>query len=247
MNKTQEKTLSVIIPAFNEEGNIRHSIESVLIAVNNLVADFEIIVINDGSRDETEKIALVKSQANSSIRVVSNDSNKGFGFSFARGVSLARMNYVTVFPGDNDMSHQSLEQLIDAMGSADIVTSHVINMQKRSILRRALSRGFVMMMNFLFGLHLDYYNGAFVARTELVRSIPIKSMGLTALAECLVRLIKAGYSYKSIPFEHTGRKSEKSKALRLKSFFAVLQLVFILWKDIHFLKPTVQQKPVCSI
>ena len=75
----------------------------------------------------------------------------------------------------------------------------------------------------------------------------IVAKGLTALAECLVRLIKSGHSYRSIPFEHAGRKSEKSKALRLKSFVAVLQLIVVLWKDIYFTGRTVQQKAVCSI
>ena len=100
-------------------------------------------------------------------------------------------------------------------------------------------------MNSLFGLHLKYYNGAFIARTQLLQSIPIKSQGLAALAECLVRLIKSGYSYKAIYFEHTGRKNEHSKAFKVKSIVAVATTIGILIKDIHFSGP-LTQKNVCS-
>ena len=247
MNINQEQSVSVIIPAFNEEGNIREAIDGVVGVLAGLTQEYEIIVVDDGSIDGTYHLAVEKSRSNPRIHVVRNDCNQGFGFSFARGVSLARMNYVTVFPGDNDVDPELLGRLLEKMDVADIVTSHPINRAKRSILRRALSQGFVHLMNFLFGLHLKYYNGAFVTHTALIRCVPIKSQGLTALAECLVRLIKAGYSYSSIPFEHVGRQREKSKALHFKSIIAVTTPIFVLWKDIHFSVGLIPEKPVCSI
>jgi len=50
-------------------------------------------------------------------------------------------------------------------------------------------------MNIIFGLKLKYYNGAFICRRDLLQSIPIKSTGLAALAECIVRLLRAGKSF----------------------------------------------------
>ena len=247
MNSSTEKSLSVIVPAFNEEGNIQNAIDSVLTAIKDLVDDYEIIVVNDGSSDNTEQLALAKRQGDERIRVISNASNQGFGFSFARGVSLAGMNFLTVFPGDNDMAGESLRRLIENLGRADIVTSHPVSSHRRPFLRRFLSKSFIALMNILFGLNLKYYNGAFVARTSLIRLIPIKSTGLTALAECLIRLIKAGHSYTSIPFEHVGRKAEKSKALYFKSVVAVAVLIIVLWKDLCWSSRLVHQKPVCSI
>jgi hypothetical protein len=79
-----------------------------------------------------------------------------------------------------------------------------------------------------------------------LQEIPIKSQGLAALAECLVRLIKAGYSYKAIYFEHTGRKSEHSKAFNLKSVKAVATTIGILIQDIHVRGCAPQKKNVCS-
>jgi hypothetical protein len=89
-------------------------------------------------------------------------------------------------------------------------------------------------MNLLFGLKLKYYNGAFICRTSLLKATPIKSTGLAALAECIVRLLKQGVSWRAIYFEHVGRQHEKSKAFNLKSIKAVLKTIWILWRDIYF-------------
>ena len=227
-------SVSIIIPAYNEEGNIEGALQSVTDALKGVIDDYEIIIIDDGSRDQTAAIAKAQSQKNPRVKVVSNEKNEGYGYSFRRGVGLAVKTYVTVFPGDNDMSSDSLRNLIQARTLADCVSTHPVKGHRRSLFRRTLSRTFVCMMNILFGLNLKYYNGAFICKTALLQATPIKSNGLAVLAESLIRLIKAGCSFQSIPFEHTGRKSDKSKAFSRKSIAAVLATVLILIQDIYF-------------
>ncbi len=101
-------------------------------------------------------------------------------------------------------------------------------------MRRILSYAFVMGMNVIFCLNLKYYNGAFICRRELLQSIPIKSTGLAALAECIVRLLKAGHSWRAIYFEHAGRRHHKSKALNFRSFKTVGHTLIVLVKDIYW-------------
>jgi glycosyltransferase involved in cell wall biosynthesis len=244
MNR-RARSVTVIIPAYNEEGNIAAAIDSVVNAVAPLTGDYQIIVVDDGSADATRERALGRATSNSRITVVTNEGNRGFGYSYARGVKLAEKEYVTVFPGDNDMAGESLTKLIREAGATDLVISYMAKTNKRSLFRRAVSKTFVLLMNALFGLRLEYYNGAFICRAQILQGIPIKSQGLAALAECLVRLIKSGYSYKTIYFEHTGRKNEQSKAFNFKSILAVAKTIGILVKDIHLSGP-VAQKNVCS-
>lgn len=245
MNKKHERSLSIVIPAFNEEGNIQAAIESVIASVGPLVDAYQVIVIDDGSRDKTREVALEKAKSNPSVMVLSNDGNNGFGFSFKRGVNLAEMEYVTVFPGDNDMAGASLAKLVNEIGDTDLVISYMSKVNKRSLFRRIVSRTFIFVMNTLFGLKLEYYNGAFICRTQVLKTIPMKSVGLATLAECLVRMIKSGYSYKTIYFDHVGRKTEKSKAFKLKNVAAVVNTVGILIKDIYFSAP-LSEKKICS-
>lgn len=240
-----KRSVSVVIPAFNEEGNIQAAIDSVVAAVNPLVDLYQIIVIDDGSRDQTRAFALEKAKTNSRVLVLSNEGNKGFGYSFSRGVKLAEMEYVTVFPGDNDMAGESLAKLVSEIGDTDLVISYMSKTNKRSLFRRVVSKLFVFIMNTLFGLKLKYYNGAFICRTQVLKAVPLKSVGLATLAECLVRMITQGYSYKAIYFEHVGRKSNRSKAFNLKSILAVAETIGILIKDIYFTSPQPQKK-LCS-
>lgn len=230
----KSNSVTIIIPAFREEANIEAAIDNAVAAVEKHTLHYEIIVIDDGSPDNTGEFARLKAQQNAKIRVAVNASNQGFGYSFARGVKMATMDYVTVFPGDNDMSAVSLQELIACRGAADLVITYMRKTKNRSLLRRALSQMFVLLMNAVFMLRLKYYNGAFICRRELLQSIPIKSTGLAALAECVVRLLKAGKTFKPIYFDHVGRKHDQSKALTWKSFKAVFLTMINLIRDIYW-------------
>lgn len=229
-------SVSIIMPAYREEANIEAAIDNAVITAQILGLDYEIIVIDDGSPDQTGEFARLKSQANDRIRVATNARNEGFGYSFNRGVKMAAKDYVTVFPGDNDMSPDSLKDLIQAAGSADLVISYMQKTNRRSWFRRVVSKTFVLVMNILFGLRLKYYNGAFICKRALLLSIPIKSTGLAALAECLVRLLKKGVGYRTIYFEHAGRRHERSKAFTLKSIKAISKTIGILLYDVYWSK-----------
>lgn len=229
-------SVTIVIPAFREESNIEAAIDNALQVAQSVTQDYEIIVIDDGSLDKTGDFARLKAQIDPNIRVAANAVNQGFGYSFARGVKMASKEFITVFPGDNDMSALSLKDLLEARGSADLVISYMQKTNKRSLFRRTVSKVFVIMMNLLFGLKLKYYNGSFICRTSLLKAIPIKSTGLAALAECAVRLLKQGVTWRVIYFEHVGRRYGKSKAFNLKSINAVLKTIWILWRDIYFPK-----------
>ena len=228
-----DNSVTIVIPAFREEGNIEAAIDNACLIAQKVTQDYEIIVVDDGSPDKTGDFARLKAQVDPHIRVAVNARNEGFGYSFARGVKMATKEFITVFPGDNDMSADSLKDLLDARGSADLIISYMQKTRKRSLFRRGVSMAFVIIMNFLFGLKLEYYNGAFICRTARLKAIPIKSTGLAALAECIVRLLRQGASYRIIFFEHVGRRHERSKAFNLKSINAVLKTIWILWRDIY--------------
>jgi glycosyltransferase involved in cell wall biosynthesis len=233
-NDVPASGVTIVIPAFREENNIEAAIDNALQVARKVTPDYEIIVVDDGSPDKTGDFARLKAQTDPHIRVAVNAANEGFGYSFARGVKMASKEFITVFPGDNDMAASSLKDLLEARGSADLVISYMQKTNKRSLFRRFVSKIFVIVMNTLFGLKLKYYNGAFICKTSRLKAIPIKSTGLAALAECIVRLLKQGVTWRAIYFEHIGRRHEKSKAFNLKSINAVLKTIWILWRDIYF-------------
>ncbi|MBM4125485.1 MAG: glycosyltransferase family 2 protein, partial [Nitrospira sp.] len=147
-------TLSVIIPALNEEGNLSAAVETVLGAIGDRFADYELLIFDDGSTDRTGAIADQLAARNSHTRVIHNPRNMGFGYNYNRGVELARMEYVTMFPGDNEIPGEAIRTILSAVGSADIVVPYISTPAVRGWSRRVISACFVGVLNILFGLRL---------------------------------------------------------------------------------------------
>ena len=227
------KDLTVIILAYNEEPNIEAAIESVIMAVKDVVDNYEIIVMNDGSLDRTGELAQAKANKNPKIQVVHNEKNLGYGAAYRKGLALATKTYVTTFSGDNDMSAGSLKDLIAAMGSSDVVCSYYKDQQCRPWARRFISATLVMFINLLFGLRLKYYNGSSITRLKAVRAMNLRSVGMAVNSECLVKLLKSGASYREVGFNFIGRKGGKSTAVSLKSLCQVMMTLCILIDDIY--------------
>lgn len=231
------KGITVVVPAFNEEANVADAIHTVEKAFKGYSQDYEILVVNDGSSDQTGQIAQREADKDPRVRVVHNEKNSGHAFTLNRGYKLASKDYVTVFPGDNEISADYLRTFLSEMGKADLIISYMVSMKNRPLYRRFLSHSFVIILNILFGLRLKCYNGATLYRTEDVRCLEIKSsQGMTILAECLIRLIKSGATYKEVPFDFIGRKGGTSRALSLKNLLECFKVVCILFRDVYFIR-----------
>lgn len=240
------RDVTVVIPAYNEEKNIEAAIDSVVGAVCGVADDYEIIVVNDGSRDRTGDLAEEKAKRNPKINVLHNEENYGYGYAFSRGVREATKSYVTGFPGDNDASSDSLRRMILEIKDEDLLLSYMANTGARPLWRRFVSRAFVIFMNLLFGLRLRYYNGLIISRRHVIQSTPIKSTGLATIAEFIVRALKNGHSYREVAFEHTGRKGGASTALRFSNIKSVVRTILILITDIYFVHLK-KRKTTCTI
>lgn len=226
------KGVSIIIPAYDEEKNIQPAIKSADMAVRGICSKYEILVVNDGSMDRTGQKAELETKSNKSVRVINLVRHQGYGEAIKRGIKEAKMEYLTVFPGDNDMDLKSLTDLIKNRGLADIIISYLGKSDTRRLMRRIASLTYIALVSTLFQLKLEYYNGSFICRTKLLKNLRLISTGFTICAEVKIRLIKKGYAYKEIPFIHTGRLHGKSKALTFRSIANALIVTLLMWKDI---------------
>lgn len=225
--------VSVIIPAYNEAENLRGAVKSAVRAVSAVVARYEILIIDDASFDATKTVGKKLASTNPHIVYVRRSVNGGLGEAFRTGISHVTMPYVSWFPGDNDTSGLSLKDLVRVRHSADLVMSYSINTWTRSFVRRFISWGFTSFLNILFGFHIRYYNGCFITKTDLVRSVVLKSTGHAIFAELKIKLITNGASYKEIPFRHIGRKTGVTTAFRWKNIIATLRTIRLLFWDVH--------------
>ncbi len=227
------RSVTVIIPALNEEKNLSAAVATVLEAVGRGFQDYELLVFDDGSTDRTGQIADELAARNSRIRVIHNPRNMGFGYNYLRGVQLARMDYVAMFPGDNEIPGKAVQTVLEAVGSADIVIPHAVNPEVRGWSRRMISRCFVLLINGLFGLRLRYYNGPCVLRRTLLQSVPMKTHGFAYMASILVRLIRSGHTYVEVGIPLQPREHGRSKAFRVKNIVSVVSTLAELFWDVR--------------
>lgn len=229
--KKSTNDITILVPAYNEEKNLTDVIRQLERFIPAYTPDYEILIIDDGSTDTTGMVADTMAAKNRHIRVIHHAINRGFGITVKDGIAQAAKTYITGLPGDNDTDVRLIEQFLRQLGHADLLIGIMRDNHQRSLIRRFLSRGFVNLMNLVFGLHLTYYNGYIACKTDLLRSIPIQSEGFAIFAEIKVRLLSRGATYKEIPFTHTGRKHGESKAVSWKSFLQTLRTIGILVWD----------------
>jgi glycosyltransferase involved in cell wall biosynthesis len=228
-------TITIMIPAYNEEKNLDAAIKNALRAVQiKEISDYEIIIFDDNSKDNTSKIGKDWAKKNKKIRFVHNQTNQGLGYNYMRGLQLAKMEYYTFFPGDNENSLESFRQTLRQVGKADIVIAYTSNQNVRNAHRRLISQVYTRALNFLFGLNLKYYNGTNVYKTEIIKKLNIQNSGFAFNAETLIRLIKRGSSYIEVPAEI--KPTTKTSSLKIKNIYRVIKTILTLFLNVRIRK-----------
>ncbi len=228
-----EKTVSVIIPALNEEEHIQAAVVSVLDALKGTVDDYELLLFNDGSSDKTGEIFDELAKVNPRIKTVHHKTNQGLGCIAREAYQMASKNYILWSSGDNSINPDSFQSILRSIGQADIIVGYMENDHVRSSQRRFFSGLFTVFMNMLFCLRLKYYNGPAAYPVALVKRLNIVSSRYDHFAETLIRAIKLKYTYKEIPFRHNAKNDRKSKAFSLKNFLSGIRMIAVLLTDIY--------------
>ncbi len=229
-------SLSVIVPALNEEKNITATIGSILdaLAVSG-IDDFEIIVATctdtDGTMDRTGEIVTGLASGEPRIRLLHSDVYRPLGVNYRNAVLAATKAYVVMIPGDNEIDRALFPVMFRTIGSADMVLAYTANQGDRPFYRRALSKAYIWLLNTMFGHHLRYYNGPNLYRTEQLLTALPTTEGFTYASEIVLTLLKRGASYAEVPMRVQSR-SGKSKALRWDSVVSVVRSLIALRKKI---------------
>jgi glycosyltransferase involved in cell wall biosynthesis len=229
---TERTSISVIVPAYNEALNLAGTVAAIRAAAAGRFDDSEILVIDDASSDGTGAIADDLARQYPEVKVFHNPRNFGFGYNYRLGVGLATKDHVGLVPGDNEILEESLKDIFDCVGKADMVLPYHTNSGERSFLRRALSGNFTALLNFLFGYKLRYYNGPVVHRRELLAKVPMTTDGFAYQAEILARLLSEGRSYVEVGMKIRIRQHGHSKALYPKNVWSVFKTIARLYWEL---------------
>lgn len=227
-----KSSISFVVPALNEQDQIAATVDTIVSASKDAGLDsYDIVLVNDGSIDETPYIMELIAKNNDKVQVLHNEKNLGFGASFLRGAEIAHGEYVMVVAGDNAASNSSITNTIAHLGEADIILPYISNPEIRPLIRQIGSRAFTTLINLIFGLKIKYYLGA-VFRLKLLKSISMSSTGYGFGAEIVVKLIKSGCSYVQVGIMHQLCSHNRSAALKPKNLLNVVKLIIKLSREI---------------
>jgi glycosyltransferase involved in cell wall biosynthesis len=221
---TPQPLFCFVVPCFNEEDNVEATVNSIRAAVS-AQDDYEIILVDDCSHDRTLERMQALANADRRIRVLHNPANLSLGGSYKRGVAVAAAKYVMMVPGDDGFPAQSIAEILHHTGEADIIIPVVANQRVRTWFRALASRGFTVLLNWIFWLDVGYYNGAVLHRTDLLRTIEINTNSFAYQGEALVKLIARGATYTHCYVKIRERAAGKSSALKPKNQVAVCKTI----------------------
>ncbi len=239
-----ETTLSVVVPAYNEEKNIEATVAMLEEAMAHNAASvthYELLLIDNGSHDHTARIIDSLAESNSHVVPVHLMPNVGFGGAYWEGVKRARYTYVIVIPGDNETDPRTLDNLFHEVGKADMILTYSVNPEVRSLKRQIISNSFTILLNILLGLNLKYYNGVSLHRRDILKTLleqqtPTYGHGFNA--ELVATLVKSGYTYKEVPMYIRPRLGA-GKAFEVKNVIRVLKTVASLFWKLRILRQTI--------
>jgi dolichol-phosphate mannosyltransferase len=225
-----DRSISIVVTAMNEQGNLEPAVESVVRAVASRFLDYEVIIVDDGSTDRTSEIARSLAARNPRIRVHRNPRNLGLGRSYRIGIDLATNEYIGWVAGNNMLSAAALGAVYDRVGERDMVISYVLE-DIRPLNRRIISRAFVVGMNLLFAVRLRYYTGPPVFKAAVAKRFPPGvTSGSLFVAEVLIRLLNAGQTYVEVGLHPQPRSSGATKTFRVKNILGVCRgMMRLFW------------------
>ena len=219
--------ISFMVPCYNEEKNVEKALETIWSAMVVRSLTYEILIIDDGSVDNTSVVVRAYQTAHPDfpIRLHRNDSNQGLGASYFEGAELTRGQYYMIVNGDGDMSAESLSKIIDRIGEADIISPYVTNHRQRPFTRRVVSRLFKKLVDLLGGHRLRYYNGPVLHRRMNIVEAETRTRGFGYQAELLCLLLKKGCSVLEVPYASV-YSHHQTDAFRWSNILSVLASLY---------------------
>lgn len=223
---TRKLSLSIFFPCYNEEANVEATTRAALEAAPRVSDDYEIIIVDDGSRDRTGEIADRLAREWPPVRAVHNWPNRGYGGALQAGFRAATKEWVFYTDGDGQFDFKEMPKLLDLLDRFDIVSAYRLNRQE-SALRRFNGWAWSRLCNRVLGLSLRDIDCAFkLYPRRLFAEIPMYSEGALIDAEILARASRLGYRIGQVGVHHYPRRAGRQSGANLK---VIVRAFIELW------------------
>lgn len=225
------KSISLVIPVYNEAEIIEETLLIFVKLLSTITSDFEIIVVNDGSNDGTDRILNRFSFEKERIKVFHNERNIGSGASLWRGFQEATKELVLSNFADRPFNLSDLEQILPLF-KKDAVDFIVVARKDRSannLYRKITSYANFLLIRFLFNIKAGDFQFVQIYKRKILENIDIMSTGTFVPPELIVKLISQGYKFKKTRCVFHRRPKGKSKCGSPQKILRTLREMFKFW------------------
>jgi glycosyltransferase involved in cell wall biosynthesis len=225
------KELTVFFPCYNEEANLPELIKQVMKVVPNLAEKYEILIVNDGSKDSTSAIAHAFESENPNIRVIDQE-NQGFGGALNTGLQNAKYEWVFYTDADLQFDINELYKFAEIVDdNIDMVIGYRIK-RAEGAKRNIFAKGMKFWNHFTLGFPMTVkdIDCAFkLIRRDVIRSVgPLASRGNLVSSEFLLKSFRKGFICVQLGVNHYNRKAGTSNCGGVLDIVKVLRETFLL-------------------
>lgn len=208
--------ISIFFPAFNEEENIESVVLQSLEVLSGITSNFEVIVVNDGSVDQTRQISEKLAEQYEQIKVVNHTVNRGYGAALRTGFAAATMEYIFFVDGDRQFDLSELSLFLPWIEDFDIVTGFRIK-RKDPFIRSVNAFGWKVLNRILLGINVRDINCAFKCfKKSVFEVITLTTDGAMINAEIYAQALRHSLTIKEIGVHHYPRQAGTQTGANLK-------------------------------
>ncbi len=229
--------LSVFFPAYNEEKNIKSTIEKAKKVLVNLDIVWEILVIDDGSKDRTGEVADGFSRFDEKIRVVHHNPNRGYGGALKSGFENAKYEWVAFTDSDGQFDFSEITKFIEKQKqeNADLVLGirmHRADPFIRTVFTFVWSK---MLPRILLGLRVTDYSCGFklIRKKVYTEVLPLIGEEKVTQIEMLTKAQRKGFKFAEVEVHHYPRKFGHQTGANLKVVLKSMRDLLTLWYQIR--------------
>lgn len=226
-----KETISLIVSALNEEGNLPILIDKSVDILPKYFADYEIIVIDDGSKDRTAEVVGAYVRKGQKVKLIRHPANLGVGASIRDAIAVMQFGWAFQIPGDNQFDVGEVEKFVPALASADVVQGWRVNLDY-TLRRKFVTWVYRTLLRVLFGLNLKDPTWVKMIRRNVAQSVSITTNGFFGEIEILIKAKRKGARFSQVGVHIQDRLHGTSSATSLyrvlKTFFELIRFRFSL-------------------
>lgn len=234
--------ISIVLPAYNEEDNIATAITRCLAVLEQLGRPHEVLVVNDGSKDQTLARSRELAERHPQVRVIDFERNRGYGVALSAGFQSAKYNLVFYTDSDNQFDVSELKYLLPIIDSYDLVVGFRIYRYDLP-LRLFLSWGYNLLIRLLFRIRLHDVDCSFkLLRREIFDVIQLEARDFFIDTEIILKANRLGYRINEVGVRHYPRMAGHT-TVRPSDIPRTLRTLMRIWRSARRLKPVTKYRP----